>query len=97
MVLAVSGTTRYSVWLKLASVFTPALRSGTLFLGSIPLKYSRISVLSAPYSREDRVMPAEKRAGGGSKAVPRTDFCVDFNTGQTLDCNIQEHLRQRVH
>lgn len=82
MALAVSGTTRYSVWLKLASVFTPALRSGTLFLGSIPLKYSRISVLSAPYSREDHVTPAEKRAGG------RVEGCVDFNTGQTLDCNV---------
>lgn len=47
MALAVSGTTRGSVWLKLASVSAPALRSGTLFLGAIPLKYSRISVLSA--------------------------------------------------
>lgn len=71
MALAVSGTTRCGVWLKLASVFTPSLRSGTLFLGSIPLKYSRISVLSAPYCREDRVMPAEKRAAGRVEGGPQ--------------------------
>jgi len=71
VVLAVSGTSRCSVWLKLASVFTPSLRSGTLFLGSIPLKYSRISVLSALCSREERVMPADKRAGGRVEGCPQ--------------------------